>query len=151
MSYNELQWLTMTNLNDLQSKRKTKSASGWRLKGAFIIYVEGGYADFEGGHSFSLLWFGGGFGKFPMKMTSSIGGPTIFFWKRKGNENMLLDALIIPVFYFISTKCWYETWCMTPTSCARRSLCEWLKLTLVTLLTLALLILTLSKSWKMTC
>ena len=32
---------------------------------------------------------------------------------------------------------------MTPTSCATRSLCEWLKLTLVTLLTLALLILTL--------
>ena len=29
---------------------------------------------------------------------------------------------------------------MTPTSCATRSLCEWLKLTLVTLLTLALLI-----------
>ena len=25
--------------------------------------------------------------------------------KRKGNENMLLDGLIIPVFYFISTKC----------------------------------------------
>ena len=25
--------------------------------------------------------------------------------KRKGNENMLLDALIIPDFYFISTKC----------------------------------------------
>ena len=28
---------------------------------------------------------------------------------------------------------------MTPTSCATRSLCEWLKLTLVTLLTLSLL------------
>ena len=32
---------------------------------------------------------------------------------------------------------------MTPTSCATRSLCEWLKLTLLTLLTLTLLILTL--------
>ena len=33
------------------------------------------------------------------------GGATIFFpEKRKGNENMLLDALIIPVFYFISKK-----------------------------------------------
>ena len=31
---------------------------------------------------------------------------------------------------------------MTPTSCATRSLCEWLKLTLVTLLTLTLLTLT---------
>ena len=25
-------------------------------------------------------------------------------------ENMRLDALIIPGFYFISTKCWYRTW-----------------------------------------
>ena len=33
---------------------------------------------------------------------------------------------------------------MTPTSVATRSLCEWLKLTLVILLTLALLILTLA-------
>ena len=32
---------------------------------------------------------------------------------------------------------------MTPTSCGTRSLCEWLKLTLVTLLTLALLTLVL--------
>ena len=37
---------------------------------------------------------GGSCEKFPAKMTSSI-----------GNENMLLDALIIPVLYFISTKC----------------------------------------------
>ena len=65
----------------------------------------------RGGHSFSLLWFRRGCGKFPTKITSSIGGggQPFFSWKRKGNENMLLDALIIPVFYFISTKCWYRT------------------------------------------
>ena len=34
------------------------------------------YYDFEGagGHSFSLLLFSGGCGKFPTKITSSIGG-----------------------------------------------------------------------------
>ena len=54
---------------------------------------------------------GGGCRKFPTKMTSSIGGgcgggggQPFFPEKRKGNENMLLDALIIPVFYFISKK-----------------------------------------------
>ena len=31
------------------------------------------------------------------------GQPFFFLKKRKGNENMLLDALIIPVFYVIST------------------------------------------------
>jgi len=36
-------------------------------------------------------------------------GQPFFTGKRKENENMLLDALIIPVFYFISTKCWYRT------------------------------------------
>ena len=63
------------------------------------------------GHSFSLLWFRGGCGKFPTKITSSIGGggQPFFSWERKGSENMLLDALIIPVFYFILTKCWYRT------------------------------------------
>ena len=32
-----------------------------------------------------------------------------FSLKRKGNENMLSDALIIPVFYFISIKCSHRT------------------------------------------
>ena len=84
-------------------------------KGAFIIYLEGGlwwfWGGWGGGHSFSLLWFRGGCGKFPTKITSSIGGggQPFFSWERKGSENMLLDALIIPVFYFILTKCWYRT------------------------------------------
>ena len=44
-------------------------------KGAFIIYLEGGLWWFwGGGHSFSLLWFRGGCGTFPTKITSSIGG-----------------------------------------------------------------------------
>ena len=74
------------------------------------------YNDFEGGggHSFfpTMIYGGrwGGCRKFPTKMTSSIGGGGgggdnhFFPEKRKGNENMLLDALIIPVFYFISKK-----------------------------------------------
>jgi len=91
------------------SKRRTFSQLH---KGAFIIYPDGGgYDDFEGGHFFfhSLLWCRGGHGKIPMKMTLSMGGQPFFFWKRKENENMPMDALIIPVFYFISTKCWYRT------------------------------------------
>ena len=38
------------------------------------------------------------------KMTSSTRGANHFF-PEKEKEDMLLDALIIPVFYFISTKC----------------------------------------------
>ena len=59
---------------------------------------------------YDLRGEGGGCRKFPTKMTSSIGGygggggNHFFPEKRKGNENMLLDALIIPVFYFISKK-----------------------------------------------
>ena len=53
-------------------------------KGAFIIYLEGGLWWFwggwgGGGHSFSLLWFRGGCGKFPTKTTSSIMGGQPFF------------------------------------------------------------------------
>ena len=60
-------------------------------------------------HSFSLLWFRGGCWKFATKNDiKHMGSWTIFSWKIKGNENMLLDALIIPVFHFISTKCWYR-------------------------------------------
>ena len=49
---------------------------------------------------YDFFFFGGGGG----------GLSTIFFPEKekgngKGNENMLLDALIIPVFYFISTNC----------------------------------------------
>ena len=69
-------------------------------KGAFIIYLEGGYDDFEGEitlfPSYDLggavensnennIEHGGGRG----------GGQPFFFLKRKGNENMLLDLLII--------------------------------------------------------
>ena len=46
----------------------------------------------RGVHSFSLLCFRGGCGKFPRKVTLSIGGPTIFFLK-KGNENMYVIQL----------------------------------------------------------
>ena len=44
-------------------------------------------------------------------MTSSIGGwgGGQSFFPEKGNEDMLLDALIIPAFNFFSTKCWYKT------------------------------------------
>ena len=76
------------------------------------------------------------------------GGQLFFSWKRKGNENMLLDAPIIPLFYFISIKCWYSTrvWNLmhdTHFLCYKVCVQDWLKLTLITLLVLALLILTL--------
>ena len=44
-----------------------------------------GYDDFEGGHSFFLLWFRGGCGKFPAKITSNIRG---------GGGNHFLDLLV---------------------------------------------------------
>ena len=53
----------------------------------------------RGGHSLSLLLFREGCGKFPMKMTSSIGGANHFFPEKEKEMKMLLDALIIPVFY----------------------------------------------------
>ena len=43
-------------------------------KGAFIVYVDGGYNNFEGGSLFFPTMIKGGCGKFPTKMTLSIGG-----------------------------------------------------------------------------
>ena len=57
-----------------------KHHHGRSTMGAFIIYLEGGLWWFWGGsHSFSLLWFRGGCGKFPTTITSSIGGANHFF------------------------------------------------------------------------
>ena len=51
-------------------------------RGWAMMILRGG-----GGHSFSLLWFSGGYGKFPAKITLSMGagggGATIFFLKKK--------------------------------------------------------------------
>ena len=54
----------------------------------------------RGENSFSLLLFREGCGKFPTKMTSSIGGANHFFPEKEKEMKMLLGALIIPVFYF---------------------------------------------------
>ena len=73
-------------------------------KGAFIIYLEGGggggYDDFEGGHSFCLLLFRGGCGKFKKKNDIEHRGANHFFPEKEKEMKMLLDTLIIPVFYF---------------------------------------------------
>lgn len=54
----------------------------------------------RGATLFPYYDLGEGYGKFPTKMTLNIGeGQPFFSWK--GNENMLLDALKIPVFYDI--------------------------------------------------
>ena len=125
-------------------------------RGAFIIYLGGA----------TMIWGGSLFFPTPItlinqtKMTSSIGGwgVTIFSWKRKGNENMKIDAPIIPV---ISTKCWYRTrvWNLMHFAlflCYKVSLrmaqTYFRHLLTLTFLKLALLTLsTRSKSWKMTC
>ena len=82
-----------------------------RRKGAFIIYLGGGLWWFWGVVTlFSYYDLGAGVWKISNENDIEDRGDQPFFsWKRKGNENMLLDPLIIPVFYFIWTKCWYRT------------------------------------------
>ena len=78
------------------------------IKGAFIIYIEGGLSWFWRGSLFFPTMISGGLWKISNKNDIKHRGVRPFFsWK--GYENMLLDALIIPVFYFISRKCWYRT------------------------------------------
>ena len=55
-------------------------------KGAFIIYLKGVSLkddDFEGGGTLFPYYDLGGCGKFPTKITSSIGGQPFFFLKKK--------------------------------------------------------------------
>ena len=68
-------------------------------KGAFIIYLEGGYDYFEGGHSFSLVLFRGAW-KIYNKNDIEHRGANHFFPEKEKGMKMLLDAIIIRVFYF---------------------------------------------------
>lgn len=58
-----------------------------------------GYDDFEGGSLSLPTTIQGGLWKICNENDiEHRGKPTMFSWKRKGKENMLLEALIIPVF-----------------------------------------------------
>ena len=100
-----------------------------KSKGAFIIYLEGGLWWFLRGITlFPYYDIGGAMENFQRKLYRTWGGNHFFSWKRKGNENMMLDSLIIPVFYLIrqnvDTELEYETWCMDKLQAVQNIACK---------------------------
>ena len=94
----EFQKLWLLNEANCKTFRvKTSFIYAWKWKLIFIsvashlgsIHKPRGWAMMilrGGGHSFSLLWFRGGCGKFPTKITSSIGGGGQHFFPEKEKE-----------------------------------------------------------------
>ena len=93
-----------------------------------------GYNEVEGEVTLFPYYDLGAVENFQRKLTSSMeGGATIFFLKKKRKWKYAIGRSYNSclLFHFdkmyVDTELEYETWCMTPTSYATRSLCEWLK------------------------